>query len=479
MTLLRLCSFHQALHATYAPFFHLVHGSTLMIGPFQHVPKSERPALIGRGSFDSNFSTEAGMSIRGPSYETMHTTPAHPAHMLRSPAHLRPLSLGPPSPTLYNASPPPPNAPIKDLEKAEGPSPVMHAGHLPMEGARVAFERSTSGRSRDSMGGRSPSQMVAFERTASGGSRRSADARAPFERTASSGSARGSARRIGEGRESMASASHRLHDTRSTQGVPSTQLGELRAPVPERTASATSQLSRRGAPDAAIEDRNAGVLDTLAQAPAEMLPPLPAPNEHPPNGETVNGMNAGGKEGHTPGYEYTRRPSITPVLLPEYRYCMRDEVIKPLRAHHCRLCGTVSPPRYHCELGLTVFISASCDMTTIARVRQPSCALFDSQNLFDSNQGLVNASAHGTTATSCSSSVGPSPSVSGPSPASSGSTSTTPMTGTSTRNTSLSLLCTPSSLSVLPFSHHMSMQSWPIHPIHHSPPRHAHPPHHA
>lgn len=38
----------------------------------------------------------------------------------------------------------------------------------------------------------------------------------------------------------------------------------------------------------------------------------------------------------------TRKPPPRAVLLPENRYCSRDEIVKPYRAHHCRACGTVS-----------------------------------------------------------------------------------------------------------------------------------------
>ncbi|KAG1732653.1 DHHC palmitoyltransferase-domain-containing protein [Suillus paluster] len=38
---------------------------------------------------------------------------------------------------------------------------------------------------------------------------------------------------------------------------------------------------------------------------------------------------------------FPRRPSTTPVLLPEIRYCSKDRIIKPPRTHHCRACGTV------------------------------------------------------------------------------------------------------------------------------------------
>ena len=37
----------------------------------------------------------------------------------------------------------------------------------------------------------------------------------------------------------------------------------------------------------------------------------------------------------------TRRPPEKPVLRPETRYCFTDGFVKPVRAHHCRVCGTV------------------------------------------------------------------------------------------------------------------------------------------
>jgi len=36
-----------------------------------------------------------------------------------------------------------------------------------------------------------------------------------------------------------------------------------------------------------------------------------------------------------------RKPPQTPVLLPVHRYCDVDQLLKPFRAHHCRICGTV------------------------------------------------------------------------------------------------------------------------------------------
>jgi len=46
---------------------------------------------------------------------------------------------------------------------------------------------------------------------------------------------------------------------------------------------------------------------------------------------------------------FARTPPTTPILLPEHRYCYRDGIIKPFRAHHCRACGTcVLKYDHHC-----------------------------------------------------------------------------------------------------------------------------------
>ncbi|KAG0706242.1 DHHC palmitoyltransferase-domain-containing protein [Suillus ampliporus] len=46
---------------------------------------------------------------------------------------------------------------------------------------------------------------------------------------------------------------------------------------------------------------------------------------------------------------FSRRPPTTPVLVPELRYCNRDQIIKPPRTHHCRACGTcVLKYDHHC-----------------------------------------------------------------------------------------------------------------------------------
>ncbi|KNZ76633.1 Palmitoyltransferase PFA3 [Termitomyces sp. J132] len=44
-----------------------------------------------------------------------------------------------------------------------------------------------------------------------------------------------------------------------------------------------------------------------------------------------------------------RRPLMTPILRPEYRYCEVDRIVKPYRTHHCRSCGTcILKYDHHC-----------------------------------------------------------------------------------------------------------------------------------
>ncbi|OAX36927.1 zf-DHHC-domain-containing protein [Rhizopogon vinicolor AM-OR11-026] len=52
---------------------------------------------------------------------------------------------------------------------------------------------------------------------------------------------------------------------------------------------------------------------------------------------------------HPPPPMFSRQPSTKPILLPEYRYCSKDKIVKPPRAHHCRACGTcVLKYDHHC-----------------------------------------------------------------------------------------------------------------------------------
>ncbi|KIP03033.1 hypothetical protein PHLGIDRAFT_267793 [Phlebiopsis gigantea 11061_1 CR5-6] len=46
---------------------------------------------------------------------------------------------------------------------------------------------------------------------------------------------------------------------------------------------------------------------------------------------------------------FTRKLPMTPIMRPEYRYCNKDGFVKPLRAHHCRACGTcILKYDHHC-----------------------------------------------------------------------------------------------------------------------------------
>lgn len=73
------------------------------------------------------------------------------------------------------------------------------------------------------------------------------------------------------------------------------------------------------------------------------LPPKPAhlpmqQARHPQNGQTTNSASI-----------LARLPPKEPVLLKEYRVCKREQHIKPMRAHHCRICGTcVLMMDHHC-----------------------------------------------------------------------------------------------------------------------------------
>lgn len=73
--------------------------------------------------------------------------------------------------------------------------------------------------------------------------------------------------------------------------------------------------------------------DDLQTSPIDALPPVAA-------GRAAREMRNGGEEGLPPPF-YSRRPPTHSVLLPEFRYCPRDGIVKPMRAHHCRACGTV------------------------------------------------------------------------------------------------------------------------------------------
>ncbi|EIN05184.1 zf-DHHC-domain-containing protein [Punctularia strigosozonata HHB-11173 SS5] len=112
---------------------------------------------------------------------------------------------------------------------------------------------------------------------------------------------------------------------------------------------------RMGSPPPPPSDPNAGVLHAIpavASQAAQTQTLSPPPPAHTPGSRQVQHQyhyprsqgpsNSGSysyRQPPLPG-TYSRQPSDRPVLLPEFRYCQRDGLIKPYRAHHCRLCGT-------------------------------------------------------------------------------------------------------------------------------------------
>ncbi|TFK99973.1 DHHC palmitoyltransferase-domain-containing protein [Pterulicium gracile] len=93
---------------------------------------------------------------------------------------------------------------------------------------------------------------------------------------------------------------------------------------------------------------------TLLQAPDDALlkpeqniPPQHTPDQRAPNSNPGQQSTAGHPQETM--QRSLRRPPSTPVLLPEYRYCQRDNIVKPHRTHHCRACGTcILKYDHHC-----------------------------------------------------------------------------------------------------------------------------------
>ena len=104
------------------------------------------------------------------------------------------------------------------------------------------------------------------------------------------------------------------------------QLSAAASSVAKLEQSSHSQASTRGLEEARATEgsgdpESSHVPDTTT-LPTRASPCQPGPYPPPP--------------------VFSRRPTTTPVLLPEYRYCSRCQIVKPSRAHHCRACGTVS-----------------------------------------------------------------------------------------------------------------------------------------
>ncbi|OSD00059.1 zf-DHHC-domain-containing protein [Trametes coccinea BRFM310] len=114
------------------------------------------------------------------------------------------------------------------------------------------------------------------------------------------------------------------------------------------------------------EDPNAGITDAIppvaaarAKATAgkgtlarpERAHTSPSSTHHPQSDENIQPLpgTANAPEAEAKPMMFTRKPPTTPILQPEYRYCHTDGFLKPMRAHHCRACGTcVLKYDHHC-----------------------------------------------------------------------------------------------------------------------------------
>lgn len=119
---------------------------------------------------------------------------------------------------------------------------------------------------------------------------------------------------------------------------------------PARSPRSTSQNNHRNNhdrnTDASRQDPNVGMFDAIsaaAQAPETSgtngWQPPRSPNTLPPNSQQHHYHR---KPEDQPRAQYFRRPPEYPMLAPEFQYCKKDGFVKPMRAHHCRTCATVS-----------------------------------------------------------------------------------------------------------------------------------------
>ncbi|KAI0742878.1 zf-DHHC-domain-containing protein [Daedaleopsis nitida] len=117
-----------------------------------------------------------------------------------------------------------------------------------------------------------------------------------------------------------------------------------------RSERRSEKGSQNGNARARSQEENAGVTDALppvaavkAKATEEIIPP---PSHQQPQ---IQPEPLPGTANVQKPMMYTRKPPETPILLPHYRYCHKDGFQKPLRAHHCRACGTcVLKYDHHC-----------------------------------------------------------------------------------------------------------------------------------
>ncbi|KAI0830295.1 DHHC palmitoyltransferase-domain-containing protein [Trametes gibbosa] len=106
-------------------------------------------------------------------------------------------------------------------------------------------------------------------------------------------------------------------------------------------------------------DEELGITDTIAPVAAVRAKVTARPehgSEHTASSPTLRPEQPQNEPRPLPGTQgepkpmmFTRKPPSTPILLPEYRYCHKDGFQKPMRAHHCRACGTcVLKYDHHC-----------------------------------------------------------------------------------------------------------------------------------
>ncbi|KAJ3509619.1 hypothetical protein NLJ89_g5124 [Agrocybe chaxingu] len=76
-----------------------------------------------------------------------------------------------------------------------------------------------------------------------------------------------------------------------------------------------------------------------------------------------------------------RRPPTTAVLQPAHRYCTTEQIVKPYRAHHCRVCGTGSGNVLERE-------TTSCHSVRDLYLRDAACVHHHEMNSTDDSANL-------------------------------------------------------------------------------------------
>ncbi|KAL5525073.1 hypothetical protein ACEPAF_8942 [Sanghuangporus sanghuang] len=158
-------------------------------------------------------------------------------------------------------------------------------------------------------------------------------------------------------------AGHRPREPPSSHNAtfqtPVRKLSKKRTPVrvsePEPTyeSSPHSQNVRHNSGGERSTDETAVTSAETGSVPlhplARMVDPTSTPSPNANAKEYQPPQNTKSAEDGLPPPMFSRRPPTYPMLLPEYRYCQKDGIVKPLRAHHCRACGTcVLMYDHHC-----------------------------------------------------------------------------------------------------------------------------------